>query len=121
MSTLLDINHNIGGDVQVTAQGDLALAGGLLRRQQRILRRLLTNPGDYLWHPDYGAGLKQFVGSTSSTAQIVGVIQAQLALEAGVGSMSVSVQPLLNGLTVSINYTDTETNQPTVLSFEVNQ
>jgi phage baseplate assembly protein W len=121
MSALLDINHNMGGDVLVTSLGDLAPAAGLVRRQQRILRRLLTNPGDYLWQPEYGAGLRRFMGSTANTTQIVGVIKTQLALEGGVSNAVVSVQALLDGLSVSINYTDTENNQPTVLSFEVNQ
>ena len=48
------------------AAGDLAPAAGTLRGQQRVLRRLLTNPGDYIWQPGYGAGLGQFVGKPAS-------------------------------------------------------
>ena len=52
-----------GGDLGAGNTGDIALASGTILGQQRILRRLLTNPGDYIWHTEYGAGLAQFVGS----------------------------------------------------------
>ena len=51
-TTLADLNHYIGGDLSASNTGDLSSAPGLLRSQQRILRRLLTNPGDYIFHPD---------------------------------------------------------------------
>ena len=40
----------------------------------RILRRLLTNPGDYLWHPDYGAGLPSRIGTVVNEAELTALI-----------------------------------------------
>lgn len=48
---------------------------------QRIIRRLLTNPGDYVWHTDYGAGLGSYVGEPYSPSLIEGTILNQLQLE----------------------------------------
>ena len=63
--------------------GDLAGDGAALT-QQRVLRRLLTNPGDYIWQLGYGAGLGQFVGRPGVPAAIAGVAGAQILLEAAV-------------------------------------
>ena len=52
-----DINHLWGNDLAFSATGDLATADVPTLTQQRVLRRLLTNPGDYIWELDYGAGL----------------------------------------------------------------
>ena len=57
-----DLAHEFGADLQAGPTGDLALADGAALGRQRVLRRLLTNPGDYIWHPTYGAGLARFVG-----------------------------------------------------------
>ena len=79
-----DLSHTFGGDVQVSANGDLLTASSLNLSQQRILRRLMTNPGDYIWQPSYGAGLAQFVGSPASAAQIRAVVRSQIFKEAAV-------------------------------------
>lgn len=57
-----DLAHYFGNDLSVSAAGDLLAVDGDTKTQQRILRRLLTNPGDMMFHPDYGAGLGQWVG-----------------------------------------------------------
>ncbi len=52
--------------------------------QQRVLRRLLTNPGDYIWQLDYGAGLARFIGQPANPLQIKAVIRSQIFKEAAV-------------------------------------
>src|SRR5271155_5395400 len=79
-----DLWHQFGSDLAVGAGGDLAAATGALEGQQRVLRRLLTNPGDYIWQPTYGAGLGQFVGSPASVTQIQAVVRSQIFKEAAV-------------------------------------
>ena len=71
-----DLNHFYGGDLSLSATGDILKVDGSTQGQQRVLRRLLTNPalmdssgkvtvvGDYIWHPTYGAGLPRMVGDT---------------------------------------------------------
>ena len=57
---MLDISHYWGEDLGIGPTGDLGLAAGSPQVQQRILRRLLTNPGDYIWvNWVYQSGLSQ--------------------------------------------------------------
>jgi hypothetical protein len=76
-----DLSHYYGGDIAVSPTGDLAPIDGAVRGQQRILRRLLTNPGDYIWHPDYGAGLPQYVGQTLDAPKLKALILGQMRME----------------------------------------
>ena len=71
----------IGGDVASSVTGDLLPVDGTIKGQQRILRRLLTNPGDYIWHPTYGAGLGAKVGDNTDIPAITALIRAQIRLE----------------------------------------
>ena len=83
--------------------------------QQSVLRRLLTNPGDYIWHPEYGAGLPQKIGSVLSVADIKSVVAQQLALEASVApnppaQLTVGASPNEPGLVaIGIQYWDAAT------------
>ncbi len=67
---MIDIFLEWAGDLSVGSTGDLALASGPDTTNQRVYRRLLTNPGDYLWQLDYGGGLAQFVGTPVEPADI---------------------------------------------------
>ena len=55
-----DFDQLWGDDLTLTATGQVALVDGTPKGEQRVLRRLLTNPGDYIWHPEYGAGLPRW-------------------------------------------------------------
>jgi uncharacterized phage protein gp47/JayE len=79
-----DIYHQFGSDLVAGPTGDLASAAGTTLGQQRVLRRLLTNPGDYIWQLTYGAGLAQFVGQPVDVARIGGVIRSQMLREPAV-------------------------------------
>jgi phage baseplate assembly protein W len=101
-----DIFLSWGGDVGIGSTGDLALVGGSELTQQRVERRLLTNPGDYIWQLDYGGGLGQFVGTPAQPADIEAVVRAQLALETAVSTtpaprVSASVVDTANGYVVA--------------------
>jgi hypothetical protein len=118
-----DIWHYFGGDVLSSVTGDLQPVDTTIRGQQRVLRRLLTNPGDYIWHPTYGAGLGRFIGSTATAAEIVAVIRQQMALEDAVApdpAPVISVTPINGGLSVSIRYVDAQTKTQQTLAFDVN-
>lgn len=121
---MADLSHNWGGDLSVSAGGDVATVSGLTMGQQRILRRLLTNPGEYLWHPDYGAGLPAFIGLPLDIGLVTGVIRAQLAGEKGVAQQpepQITVTVIPNGLAVSILYYDADTGDLVPLTFDVTQ
>jgi phage baseplate assembly protein W len=121
-----DISHVWGADLAVGATGDLALATGATLGQQRILRRLLTNPGDYIWDLDYGAGLSKFVGQPVNSLQIEAVIRSQIFREAAVARTpepAIDVQVAPGGAAgivyVHIRYVDAPSGQTQVLSFSV--
>ena len=119
---MADLDHTYGGDLSASASGDLLTADGLTESEQRVLRRLLTCPGDYLWHPDYGAGLPTFVGKPINIRQITALILSQMKLEASVSQSpapTVTVTPITNGLSATITYTEITTGQSTTLSFDV--
>jgi phage baseplate assembly protein W len=114
----------------VNSTGDLLTVGGTDLEQsgqgktvQRLLRRLLTNPGEYMWQPGYGAGLGRFLGQPISVPVITAVIRSQIFLEAAVAQSPapvITVTALKNG-TVScrILYTDALTGKPTPVQFVI--
>ena len=118
-----DISHVFGGDVQVSANGDLLTASSLNLSQQRILRRLMTNPGDYIWHPKYGAGLPAMIGQPINVATVQSIVTGQMYLERSVVRVPppvVNVASFPNGMFVEIQYTEADSGQPQTLSFSVN-
>jgi hypothetical protein len=125
MATLNDLFHYWGNDLVASGSGDLLTVSGTLRGQQRVLRRLLTNPGDYLGHADYGAGLPSFLGQPIDAQKIQGAIRSQMLLEDAVAQ---TPDPVIvvnqsaadnTAFTVSIAYNDADTNTPVTLSFNV--
>lgn len=90
---------------------------------ERVLRRLLTNPGSYIWQPGYGAGLARFVGQPVDPAGIEALIRSQMLLEPAVAvdpPPIVSVQSDPGGsLFVQVRYADADTAEPLMLNIQV--
>lgn len=121
---MTELVHYFGNDLQVSPTGDLSIASDSQARQQRVLRRLLTNVQDYIFHPEYGAGLPAQVGQPTDIAGIKAVIGGQLLLEASVAQSPppvVAVTPIPNGVACSIKYTDNINGAPVSLTFDVNR
>jgi hypothetical protein len=119
-----DLNHYIGGDLSLSPTGSISPVEGIERGKQRVLRRLITNPGDYLFHPEYGAGLGRYVGSLMNIPEIIALIRGQILLEECVAKKPapvISVSPSNETLSVNISYTDAPLGEPVTLSFEVNR
>lgn len=123
-----DISQYVGGDLSPSGTGDLQAANGTLRGQQRVLRRLLTNPGDYIFHPEFGAGLPQYVGQPADIAKIRALIRGQILLEDAVAKTPapvINVTPIRGGVSggiaVSIKYHDAASGQPVTLNFNVSK
>lgn len=118
-----DLQHTFGADIGVSATGDLALSDGTRLGQERVLRRLLTNPGDYIWQPAYGAGLAGFIGQPAAPAAIEAVTRAQMLLEAVVArdpAPVVSVAASPDGtVTESIRYADAATGATQTLTLPI--
>src|SRR5579885_814759 len=98
---MADAGHYWSTDLLTGATGDLQVVDGVLESQQRILRRLLTNPGDYLWQPDYGAGLPAKIGQPLDLTALTVLIRSQMYLEASVSQdpePQVIVTPIPDGI-----------------------
>lgn len=121
---MTDLYHFIGDDLSVSPTGDVQQVEGLEQTSQRILRRLLTNPGDYIWHPNYGAGLGQKIGTVLDARAITALITSQIFLEDNVARSPapvISVTPIANGIAVRIQYYDGSTGKLATLAFNVNR
>ncbi|MBM2884110.1 hypothetical protein JFK97_06870 [Chromobacterium phragmitis] len=118
-----DLYHYVGADLTKTPTGGISTVSGIERGKQRVLRRLLTNPGDYVFHPEYGAGLGAYVGQTINVPQLTGLIRGQMLLEEVVAQTPppvVQVSQRDDGtLFVSVGYTDAPSGEPTTLAFDV--
>jgi phage baseplate assembly protein W len=119
-----DLSHQWGADLSVGPSGDLAVVTGSTLGQQRVLRRLLTNPGEYIWQTTYGAGLPGLIGQTVSAAGLRAVVRSQIFKEAAVARTPepvIDVQPAgtSDGAYVHIRYVDAPSGLSTVLSLTV--
>jgi phage baseplate assembly protein W len=91
-----------------------------------VLRRLLTSPGDYIWQPDYGAGLARFIGQPVNVSQIKAVVRSQIFKEAAVARQpepAIDIQVTPGGMTgtvyVAIRYVDADSAETQAISFSV--
>jgi hypothetical protein len=118
-----DISHIPGNDLLVDATGDIATSDGSQLGQERVLRRLFTNPGAYIWHLQYGAGLARFLGRPMAAARIRAVIRSQMYQEAAVARLPapvITVRPGRDGIFVAnIQYIDANTGQSVPLTFQI--
>lgn len=118
----MDAGHFFSGDLQLGATGDLLVADGVLESQQRILRRLLTNPQDYIWQPAYGAGLPRQIGLPLNEPQMDALIRSQMFMEQSVvqnPAPQINTTSIPNGIDVQIQYVEADSSQPVTLSFDV--
>ena len=107
---MADLAHVMGEDLQLAGTGDLAIVTADQQTQQRVLHRLLTGAGTYIWQLTYGAGLPGLIGTVASQQQIAAIIKAQMAYEAAVSAAPEPQVVLSNGslgvVLAEITYTD---------------
>ena len=116
-----DIAHLWGNDLSFSATGDLAMVDIPNLTEQRVLRRLLTSAGDYIWALDYGAGLANFVGVPGAANAIGAAIRGQIFKEPAVAQSPAPVIELQSdpagALYVLIRYADAATGATQTLAF----
>lgn len=126
----MDIYLNYKEPLQLKANGDFQLVSGPELTQQRIIRRLMTVARTYIWHPEYGAGLPQYVGKPVDQAiikEMQGLILSQLFLEDAVAkspapTVTVTQDPTnFSNFIIDIQYYDSVSNQLFFLNFNVSE
>jgi len=120
---MADLAHVVGGDLQIGPSGDLAVVDGDDETRQRVLHRLLTSPGTYIWQLPYGAGLPALVGGVASRQRIAAIIRAQMAYEV---SVAVTPEPTvvlvgnrIGAISATITYTDAGSGNSQVLTLPI--
>jgi phage baseplate assembly protein W len=119
----MDIAHEWSSDLSLDNYNDIKMVDGLNETNQRILRRLLTNPGEYLWHQDYGAGLGRYVGvalNTEVLQEITQLIISQMYLETSVAKTPIPTVTLVESigqLECTIVYFNLAQDQLSTLNF----
>lgn len=119
---MYDLFHYVGTDLSVSPSGDLLPVTGTERRKQKILRRLITNPGELVFHPEYGAGLGQKVGESVNINEWKALILGQMKLEDCVARSpepTVTLNLIDNGVDVYVKYTDAVSGTAEFLNFDI--
>lgn len=117
-----DVWHLWGSDLTLSATGDLLAVDGSEMGRQRVLRRLLTNPGDLIFNPDYGAGMPARVGSLLDLPELDAAARQQMNAEAAVAQdppPEVGATAFPGGVSLVIRYRDADTGTPATLGFDV--
>lgn len=123
----MEFYNIVGNDLERSTTDTIALVSGENETQQRIVRRLLTPVFSYVWHPNYGCGLSEYVGSeitASDVRQLKGIILKQLFLEDRVArnpvpTVSININTSL--MTIGITYKEVPSEKIFTFSFTVNE
>lgn len=120
-----DLYQYYGNDLQITSSGDLFVADLAILSQQRVIRRLSTPNGGFIWDTSYGAGIPGYIGeqlSSDNFDSIKSLILSNILLENTV-SPNPEPQIFLNviqgGLFCQIQYSLNPTLQPIVLNYKL--
>jgi phage baseplate assembly protein W len=119
---MADLHLTWGGDLALEPGGDLLLVDGDGLGLQRVLRRLLTNPGEVTFHDGYGAGLGTYVGQPAAPQRVAALIRAQAVQEQAVKrtpTPQVAVTSTQDGtLTAALSYTSAVTGAGQTLTIQ---
>lgn len=95
-----------GGDYEVAPNGDWKLAQGREALRQSIIRRILTNPGEWQTLPDFGVGARLFVKARNTRAtreELKSRIKAQVTSDPRVDKVAqIVVEDIDDGIKISV-------------------
>lgn len=114
-----DLTHTWGEDLKLSPTGNLALSSGSDWGTTAVVRMLMTNPGDDEFNPDFGGGIRAFIGSTASNQQIqASILKSMRSLAAVDQTVPVSVVVVSDAGTrfVKIKYVDSASGQTVALT-----
>lgn len=82
-----------GTDYQETATGDLDRIGGTANVTKALNRAVEVNPGELVWDPQWGAGIREYVDSPSVVVgTLKGAVSAQILRDPRVASVKTTFQ-----------------------------
>lgn len=119
---MYDLFHYVGTDLSASPSGDLLPVTDAERRKQKVLRRLITNQGDLVFHPEYGAGLGQKIGQSVNVNEWKALILGQMLLEDCVARNPepvITLSTTENGVNVNVKYNDAISGTPEFLNFDI--
>lgn len=125
----LDLSAATGPDTAVNNNGDWVLVDGREGLRQALLRRFLTNPGEWATNPGYGAGARLFVKAKNTRTNrddLASRLRSQALAEARVESVSeINVVPMdgVDGLRIRVVVVPkgaAKRGAPLTVAFEVN-
>lgn len=88
-------------DRVVTAKGDWKLVDGVEALRQSLIRRIITNPGEWQTKPDYGVGARLFVKQRMTSTVIADLqtrIRSQMLKDARVDRVDQVIVERSNGV-----------------------
>lgn len=121
----MDTYHYYGSDWQLSSNNDLLKTYHPEEGSQRLIRRILTVPGQYVWHPDYGVGAGQYIGNGLSDRdlnRLKALIIAQIYQESFVGRTppaEINLTRQDRGLLCVIKYYDIVIEDYQVVNFTI--
>lgn len=125
---MTDLAHYWGSDLTLAANGDLLVATETTEVNQRILRALMTAPGDYLFHMQYGVGVGQYVGKALTVSDYAKIRAAVRSIVLRDPDVAQTPAPKINFrvnaqgyVLVSIPYTYKPSGQLQTLTFTVSK
>ena len=120
---MADLSLSFGGDLAIGPTSDVVVSDGPALGRERVLRRLLTCPGGYIWQLAYGAGLGKFVGQPGASDVVGAIARAQMKYEAAVAATPAPRVLAYAGedgvVVMSVSYTDAASQQLSTLSMTV--
>jgi phage baseplate assembly protein W len=121
-----DVSNEKGADLKVNQAGDWLLVSGKEALRQAVLRRIVTNPGEWKTLPDYGVGARLYVKTRNTRAsrdELVERIRSQLLRDTRIEKVNQVVVELTDGvLRIAVQITpfgQAQRAQPFSIAIEV--
>jgi len=106
----MDIHHIIGSDILLDKSNDLSFVFDTNETNQRIMRRLFTNKGTYIWNAKWGGSIPWKIGEMLSLEvyrEIVNEVTAAVLEDDDVAKdppPEIKIETTSNGLICYIKY-----------------
>ena len=121
----MDVYHEIGDDIQLDSTNDLQLVFDTNETNQRIMRRLFTNKGTYIWNAAFGASIPWKLGETLSVEayrDVINQVTAAVLEDDEVAKdppPEISIKTTTNGLICYIRYYNLSSEEHDTITFKV--